>query len=1060
MEEKEQLRRQIRLLQGLIDDYKNLHGNAPASSTTQWHPSTYSSGRVFGPRYSRPGRRGFPPHHGPSWRKKYSLVNRPSGSMDQPGDNGSTSVAQPSLSSEDSQDPSSQHYVLERQVQLNSDQNMVIKIKPPPKSDSLVDSDTYRASVDDNEGSHRIDQRPKEGEGDPPGGKLQGPRPTKLEGSSSKEDPLLVCLKEPGKPRVVRSMGITPGGSHEPRRTVSESAIVLKSKPTSFQSPRSGLGRKLGCSLPSSLGLQHSVSDRDSLLSHTSSPTQAEVSVTIRKQGHSPKQVRENCLLVPCRTNKFRKNNYRWVNSSVKNPRAIRRYSSPRTAPETSRKVSFGTYERAGKSQLRADLDTKSKKASVTSKPGTSTSKYKWKASSPASSSSSSFLWHSEPASRDRPSHPSAGDSRTPILNRAGVGASGLKTPYGEAPLSPYKVKSRTKIIRRRGSTSLPVDKKSSPSSSGTPKNHYSLRRRNSLRGKVTPVLKRTPNKGLVQITKHRLCRLQPSRSTVPAKEAPALHALRTSPSNKVIKTRYRIVKKNFPSSFSLPAFNIPSSTWKARRLTASRLNRMRQSALSGKAQTSPPTWKSKGYRCIGGVMYRVSANKLSKTSGRPQDGNSKHLLRGGRSDGATSSPSYSPGSASLGRGSSSRSIASRAIQRSLAIIRQARQKKEKKRDYCMYYNRFGKCNRGQHCPYIHDPEKVAVCTRFLRGTCKKTDGTCPFSHHVSKEKMPVCSYFLKGICNNSNCPYSHVYVSKKAEVCVDFLKGYCPMGEKCKKKHMLLCPDFSRKGSCPRGLQCQLLHRPRKRLNRRSVPPHPPETSDSPTKWKRVRSAAPRKYMSPKSQTRNISSSSSSSFLSSSSASSSASSDAEDSHLGNTEASGSRNLSKLPSYISLQSSSSPRGHSASRARRKSPAKEETGYPWRTFEPKLPPRLRSARSRHPAHVGLGEADSLEPQPEPRSIRRGSHCKSSLDSELPRARPTRRRHRPSGSPAARPQVGIYLKGPKAKNCCRCRCRCRCHCQKRGRGPRPASARRQAAISPISSRSWQAVSPFDF
>lgn len=29
-----------------------------------------------------------------------------------------------------------------------------------------------------------------------------------------------------------------------------------------------------------------------------------------------------------------------------------------------------------------------------------------------------------------------------------------------------------------------------------------------------------------------------------------------------------------------------------------------------------------------------------------------------------------------------------------------------------MYYNRFGRCNRGQHCPYIHDPEKVAVCTR------------------------------------------------------------------------------------------------------------------------------------------------------------------------------------------------------------------------------------------------------------------------------------------------------------------------------------------------------------
>ncbi|XP_031803176.1 zinc finger CCCH domain-containing protein 3 isoform X1 [Sarcophilus harrisii] len=1059
MEEKEQLRRQIRLLQGLIDDYKNIHGNSPASSNTQWHQSVYSSGRAFSTRYPRPARRGFPPHHGPSWRKKYSLVNRPSGSMDQPGDNGSTSVAHPSFSSEDSQDPSSQQYVLERQVQLNPDQNMVIKIKSPPKSDSAVDSDAYRCSIDDNEGSHRSDQRPQEGEGDPPGGKLQGSRSIKLDDSSSKDDPLLVCLKEPGKPRVVRSMGTTSGGSHEPRRTVSESAIVLKSRSSSVLPPHSGssVGRKAGSSVPSSLGLQHAGSDKDSLLSHPSSPAGVGGSVTVtRKHSHSPKQIRESSLLVPCRTNKYRRNNYRWVNTSVKNPRAVRRYSSPRTMPETTRKVSFGPFERTGKSQLRTDLDAKSKKTSVTSKPGTSTSKYKWKASSASSSSSSSLFWQSDPANRERPSHPCSGDSRSPMLSRTGVGVSGLKTAYGEAPLSPYKVKSRTKIIRRRGSTSLPGDKKNCPSPSNTPKNHYSLRRKHSVRGKISPILKRTPNKGLVQITKHRLCRLQPPRGTLPAKEATSLHALRTSPSNKVIKTRYRIVKKNFPSPFSVPPFNIPSSTWRARRLAASRLNRMRHSALSGKTQTSPPTWKSKGYRCIGGVMYRVSANKLSKTSGRPNDGSNKQLLRGGRSDGATSSPCYSPGSASLGRGSTSRSIASRAIQRSLAIIRQARQKKEKKRDYCMYYNRFGKCNRGQHCPYIHDPEKVAVCTRFLRGTCKKTDGTCPFSHHVSKEKMPVCSYFLKGICNNSNCPYSHVYVSKKAEVCVDFLKGYCPMGEKCKKKHMLLCPDFSRKGSCPRGLQCQLLHRPRKRHNRRSAPPQAPENSDSPTKWRRLRSACPRKYTSPKSQTKNASSSSSSSFLSSASASSSsASSDAEEPQEGNMEAPGSRNLSKLPSYISLQSSSSPRGHSASRTRRKSPAKEETGYPWRTFEPKLPPRLRSAHSRHPAQVGLREADSMEPQPEPRSIRRGSRCRSSLDSELPRARPTRRQ-RPSGSPAARPQNGAYLKAPKA-------CRNRCHCQKRGRGrgrgPRPASARR-ATISPIPSRSWRAFSPLDF
>lgn len=201
----------------------------------------------------------------------------------------------------------------------------------------------------------------------------------------------------------------------------------------------------------------------------------------------------------------------------------------------------------------------------------------------------------------------------------------------------------------------------------------------------------------------------------------------------------------------------------------------------------------------IRGSLYRVSANKLSRTVA-----SNMSINRTGKSFGGAH---LSPVSPTFSRTSSTRHLASRAVQRSLAIIRHARQKKPPKQ-YCMYYNRFGKCNRGNSCPYIHDPDKVAVCTRFLRGTCKQADGSCPFSHKVAKEKMPVCSYFLKGICNNSECPYSHVYVSRKAEVCRDFIRGYCPEGEKCKKKHTLVCPDFSQTGSCPRGSRCKLQHR------------------------------------------------------------------------------------------------------------------------------------------------------------------------------------------------------------------------------------------------------------
>nr|XP_020669052.1 zinc finger CCCH domain-containing protein 3 isoform X3 [Pogona vitticeps] len=301
---------------------------------------------------------------------------------------------------------------------------------------------------------------------------------------------------------------------------------------------------------------------------------------------------------------------------------------------------------------------------------------------------------------------------------------------------------------------------------------------------------------------------------------------------NKVVNTRYRIVKKTaLPPSGSSASFSSPAHGWRTRRLSASRSlgqNSSRHPTMGSKSQALQHRWRNRSLRCIGGVMYRVSANKLAKTSSSPLksgEATCRSHARAARLDSALGFSGYSP-PVCPSRAATSRYIASRAVQRSLAIIRQARQKKEKKKEYCMYYNRFGKCNRGENCPYIHDPEKVAVCTRFLRGTCKKTDGTCPFSHKVSKDKMPVCSYFLKGICNHADCPYSHVYVSRKAEVCSDFLKGYCPLGEKCKKKHTLVCPDFSKRGTCPKGSQCKLQHPQRKRPARPLGSQHDPSSS------------------------------------------------------------------------------------------------------------------------------------------------------------------------------------------------------------------------------------------
>ena len=133
-------------------------------------------------------------------------------------------------------------------------------------------------------------------------------------------------------------------------------------------------------------------------------------------------------------------------------------------------------------------------------------------------------------------------------------------------------------------------------------------------------------------------------------------------------------------------------------------------------------------------------------------------------------------------------------------------------KQYCMFYNKFGKCTKKEAgtCPFIHDPDKIAVCRRFLQvfsfkhfgfyvgccfyavfcintkiisitlqGSCHKDK--CLLSHKAAPEKMPVCKFFLEGVCSKQDCPYLHVKVSEKAAICQAFLSGYCPNGSDCK---------------------------------------------------------------------------------------------------------------------------------------------------------------------------------------------------------------------------------------------------------------------------------------
>ncbi|KAI3767594.1 hypothetical protein L2E82_17839 [Cichorium intybus] len=142
-----------------------------------------------------------------------------------------------------------------------------------------------------------------------------------------------------------------------------------------------------------------------------------------------------------------------------------------------------------------------------------------------------------------------------------------------------------------------------------------------------------------------------------------------------------------------------------------------------------------------------------------------------------------------------------------------ARSRLARKKKYCQFFTRFGKCNKDDgKCHYIHDSSKIAVCTKFLNGLCSNPD--CKLTHKVMPERMQDCSYFLQGLCSNEHCPYRHVNVNSAASICEGFLKGYCVDGNECRKKHTYACPVFEATGECSQGTKCKL-HHPK---NRRST--------------------------------------------------------------------------------------------------------------------------------------------------------------------------------------------------------------------------------------------------
>ncbi|KAJ5899966.1 hypothetical protein N7495_004710 [Penicillium taxi] len=131
----------------------------------------------------------------------------------------------------------------------------------------------------------------------------------------------------------------------------------------------------------------------------------------------------------------------------------------------------------------------------------------------------------------------------------------------------------------------------------------------------------------------------------------------------------------------------------------------------------------------------------------------------------------------------------------------------KKRNELCKRFTQTGSCEKGPTCPYIHDPNKVAICKAFLQtGECK-AGLSCDLSHEPSPHRSPACLHFIRGRCANPACRYSHVRVTPGSPVCRAFATiGYCDKGSECQESHVHECPDYANNGVCHKR-RCKLPH-------------------------------------------------------------------------------------------------------------------------------------------------------------------------------------------------------------------------------------------------------------
>ncbi|XP_009960076.1 PREDICTED: zinc finger CCCH domain-containing protein 3, partial [Leptosomus discolor] len=458
----------------LINDHKNTHGDAPRplpAVPPRWTnpPRPAFSGRgTFSARYPQQAPRDFQQRQGHSWRKKYSLVNRPPGSA---CDGGSAGGSQAFGSRGDNQAPEPPESSPERHVDLTTDGNIVVGIQLPQRAGPFVDTKDFAAvgSYCEFSGLKTVVVAPGDSGNAPkalPAGQSVERRPSlSISFSSSHRFVSSAYGSAAEKPRTVRLAGDAAGSFPTSCRSTSESAVTLKSEPLASpdrEPAQHSVRRKAEPPAPGQSGCEQlgeafrepKLLGKGETGSGSTQAAASVVGVTPVKSRFSvvPKAgglQRAASTSISSKAPKFRKTNYTWIASPGRCSRPVKRWVSPR-ASESAKKVAGGG-DRGAKLSPKADLGAKLKKSGLQAKLGVSPSKYKWKASSlqtSPSTSKSAFRWRCEDQKKPpAPNLPRAGAAPPP----PSVGLGGVKSSFGDAALSSYKVKSRTKIIKRKG---------------------------------------------------------------------------------------------------------------------------------------------------------------------------------------------------------------------------------------------------------------------------------------------------------------------------------------------------------------------------------------------------------------------------------------------------------------------------------------------------------------------------------------------------------------------------------------------------------------------------------